>query len=62
MIDSSIFELHPLSKSLDSEIPMDAIDCSISAIEILDAIYQKAEYCLRNCEFSFFLEKKKNRK
>ena len=65
VINSSIFELHPLSKSRECEIPMDAIDCSISAIEILDTIYRKAENCLRNCElppFFFLFERKKNRK
>ena len=48
VIDSSVFQLHPLSKSYKYDISMNAIECSTTAIDILHSIYQKAEYCLQN--------------
>ena len=52
-MNSSVFQLHPLSISYKYDIPTDAIDCSKSALDILHAIYQKAEYCLEDCKFLF---------
>ena len=52
-MNSSFFQLHPLSISYKYDIPTDAIDCSKSALDILHAIYQKAEYCLEDCKFLF---------
>ena len=53
-MNSSVFQLHPLSISYKYDIPTDAIDCSKSALDILHAIYQKAEYCLEDFKFFFF--------
>ena len=53
VIESSVFQLNPLSKSYKYDISMNAIECSTTAIDILHSIYQKAEYCLQNCGFFY---------
>lgn len=53
-ISSSNFELHPLSTMYKHGAPMEAIDCGLSAIAILEIIYEKAENSLQNGEkFTF---------
>jgi hypothetical protein len=46
----AVFELHQLSSLELYKIPTDAINCSLLAMDILQAVYKSAESKVSNCE------------